>query len=76
MIKENTNMIKLLDAIGLHYDIVVNKFDNIEEDEQEQFRTKIKQEIKDIGLKGIDHFFLLMLSIQLCSLTGKQWSII
>jgi len=52
-------MMKLLDAIKLHYDIVVNKFDNIEDDKQEQCCAKIKKEINDIGLKGIDPVFFV-----------------
>jgi GTP-binding protein EngB required for normal cell division len=58
-IKENTNMMKLLDAIGLKYDIVVNKFDNVDEDERKQFREHINKEIRDIGLKGVEHVFFV-----------------
>ncbi len=58
-IKENTNMMKLLDAIELHYDIAVKIFDNIEDDEQEQFCAKIKKKTNDIGLKGVDHVFFV-----------------
>jgi GTP-binding protein EngB required for normal cell division len=57
--KENTSMMKLLDTIGLKYDIVVNKFDNLDKNEQEQLRVKINQEIKDIGSKGVNHIFFV-----------------
>lgn len=52
-------MMKLLEAIGLHYDIVVNKFDTIEENERAQFRTQIENEIKENGLKNMDKIFFV-----------------
>jgi GTP-binding protein EngB required for normal cell division len=58
-IKENSSMMKLLDTIELHYDIVVNKFDNVDEDEQTKFRKQIHDEIKTMGLKGVDHVFFV-----------------
>ncbi|CAF3312485.1 unnamed protein product [Rotaria socialis] len=37
-VKENTSTMKLLDAINLHYDIVVNKFDQVDEEERAKFQ--------------------------------------
>ncbi|CAF0860771.1 unnamed protein product [Adineta steineri] len=51
-VKDMSSMMKLLDEINLDYDIVVNKFDMVPTGEQETFKNKIKNEIKDIGLKG------------------------
>ena len=50
-------MMKLLDAIGLHYDIVVNKFEQVDEEEREPFRQQVKAQIAEAGLKGVDHVF-------------------
>jgi GTP-binding protein EngB required for normal cell division len=58
-VKENSSMMKLLDAIELHYDIVVNKFDTVDEDEQTKFRKQIDKEIETMGLKGVDHVFFV-----------------
>ncbi|CAF1410430.1 unnamed protein product [Rotaria sordida] len=59
MVKENTSMMKLLEAIGLHYDIVANKLDQVDEEDQEKVRNQIKAEISTTGLKGVDHVFLV-----------------
>jgi small GTP-binding protein len=54
-VKENTSMMKLLDAIGLQYDVVFNKFDKVEPEEQTAVKEQIQAEIKQIGLKGFEN---------------------
>ncbi|CAF4203316.1 unnamed protein product [Rotaria sp. Silwood2] len=58
-VKENSSMMKLLDEIGLHYDIVFNKFDKVEPEEQEAVKNQIQSEIKKIGLKGVDKLYFV-----------------
>ncbi|CAF3763859.1 unnamed protein product [Rotaria sp. Silwood1] len=58
-VKENSSMMKLLDAIGLHYAIVFNKFDKVDDDEQQAIQQQIKQEIRTLGLKGVDQVFFV-----------------
>ncbi|CAF2874585.1 unnamed protein product [Rotaria sp. Silwood2] len=58
-IKENSGMMKFLDAIELNYDIVVNKMDRIEEEERTEFCEQIRKEIEKIGLKGVGHVFFV-----------------
>ncbi|CAF1416419.1 unnamed protein product [Rotaria magnacalcarata] len=56
-VKENTSMMKLLDAIGLTYDVVVNKFDKVDEEERENFQKQVKVQIAEAKLKGVDHVY-------------------
>ncbi|CAF3414619.1 unnamed protein product [Rotaria socialis] len=56
-VKENSSMMKLLDAIKLKYDIVVHKFDQIEEEERENFQKQVTAQIAEAGLKGVDHVY-------------------
>ncbi|CAF1062638.1 unnamed protein product [Adineta steineri] len=56
-VKENSSMMKLLDAIGLDYDIVVNKMDQIDDEEEPRFREEIQKEVQRLGLKGIGRIF-------------------
>ncbi|CAF4560103.1 unnamed protein product [Rotaria sp. Silwood2] len=58
-IKENSSMMKLLDEIGLRYDIVFNKFDKVDEEERTAIQQQIRSEIKSLGLKGVDHVFFV-----------------
>ncbi|CAF4900700.1 unnamed protein product [Rotaria sp. Silwood1] len=58
-VKENSSMMKLLDEIGLHYDIVFNKFDKVEPEEQEAVKNQIQSEIKTIGLKRVDNVYFV-----------------
>ncbi|CAF2808428.1 unnamed protein product [Rotaria sp. Silwood2] len=58
-IKEILNLIRLLDDLGLGYDIVVNKFDDIDEDEQAKFRRQIQCEISSLKLKRKKNVFFL-----------------
>ncbi|CAF2969060.1 unnamed protein product, partial [Rotaria sp. Silwood2] len=50
-VKDNSSTMKLLDEIGLDYDIVVNKFDIVDVDEREKFREQILGEIQALGLQ-------------------------
>ena len=56
-IKENSSLIKLLDDMNLGYDIVVNKFDLIEESEQQNFKDQIQREIATLQLKKLNKIF-------------------
>ncbi|CAF3886457.1 unnamed protein product [Adineta steineri] len=56
-LKENSSMMKLLDAIGLDYDIVVNKMDECDDKEQPKFRKGIQKEVQTLGLKGVGRIF-------------------
>jgi len=58
-LKENSSMMKLLDAIGLDYDVVVNKMDLYPEDQIPKFCEKIRKEKETIGLKGLGRIFFL-----------------
>jgi GTP-binding protein EngB required for normal cell division len=58
-IKEMTKVFKLLDAINLNYDIVVNKFDQVDPEEADPFKQQLRQEIKDAGLQGVNRIFFV-----------------
>ncbi|CAF3700843.1 unnamed protein product [Rotaria sp. Silwood1] len=58
-VKENSSMMKLLDEIGLDYDIVFNKFDKVEPEEQEEVKNQIKFEIQNIDLKQVKHVYFV-----------------
>lgn len=58
-LKENSSLMKLLDSIGLDYDIVVNKFDLVPDDAQAPFREQIQREKAQLGLKGVRHIFFV-----------------
>ena len=52
-VKEMGKLLRLLDALNLHYDIVVNKFDSIEVEEREPFLNQILGEIAEAQFKGV-----------------------
>jgi predicted GTPase len=52
-IKENLDLMHLLD------DIVVNKFDDVDEDERRKFQHQIQREISSFGLKRKKNVFFL-----------------
>jgi GTP-binding protein EngB required for normal cell division len=54
-IKEMTKVFRLLDAINLRYDIVVNKFDSVPVEERQTFKEKLNQQIRECNLQGVDH---------------------
>ncbi len=58
-VKEMTKVFHLLDVIGLHYDIIINKFDVVELEEREPFKQQIHNEIKECKLKGVDNVWFL-----------------
>jgi small GTP-binding protein len=58
-VKENSTTMQVMDAIGLDYDIVVNKFDNVDEAERSSFCQQIHREITTIGLKRVKNVFFL-----------------
>ncbi|CAF3432471.1 unnamed protein product [Rotaria socialis] len=58
-IKENSKIMKRFDQIDLHYDIIVNKFDLADEEDQAQFREQIRSEVKSLGLKQLHSLFFL-----------------
>lgn len=58
-IKENSHLMKFLDANGLHYVIVVNQMDLIPEDARPAFMEKIHQEKTTLKLKGCDEIFFV-----------------
>ncbi|CAF3245873.1 unnamed protein product [Rotaria sp. Silwood2] len=58
-VKEMTSVFRLLDAINLKYDIVVNKFDQHQEDERDVLKAQIHAEIKQIGLMGVENVWFI-----------------
>jgi len=58
-VKENSSMMKLLDEIGLQYDIVFNKFDKVEQEEQAEVQQQIRSEVERIGLKGVNKIYFV-----------------
>ncbi|CAF3432482.1 unnamed protein product [Rotaria socialis] len=59
-LKENSGMMKFMDAIGLDYDVVINKMDQYEDgEEREIFCEKVKSEMIQIGLKHINQIFFV-----------------
>ncbi|CAF1085676.1 unnamed protein product [Adineta steineri] len=58
-VKEMTKVFKLLDAINLNYDIVVNKFDQVAPDEVDAFKDQLRQETIDAGLQGVNRMFFV-----------------
>lgn len=58
-VKEMTTVFRLLDAINLRYDIIVNKCDSVKEEERERFANQIKQQIIDCKLKGVNNLWFI-----------------
>ena len=58
-IKENLSLIKLFDEINLEYDIVVSKFDLVEESEQQNFKDQIQREVATLQLKKLNKIFYI-----------------
>jgi small GTP-binding protein len=56
-VKEMTKVFRLLDAIDLKYDIIVNKFDTVPLEERDKFKAKIQDEVSKSGLKGVNHIW-------------------
>ena len=58
-LKEMTKVFRLLDAIGLQYDIVVNKFDLVEYEKRDEFKEKIRSEVAQCQLKGVKNIWFV-----------------
>jgi GTP-binding protein EngB required for normal cell division len=56
-IKEMTKVFRLLDAINLNYDIIVNKFDTVPLEERDKFKAKIQDEVTKGDLKGVNNIW-------------------
>ncbi len=56
-VKENSSIMKLLDELNLQYDIVVNKFDAVDENERQGLKDQIQHEIQTLGLKKVNNVF-------------------
>jgi Mg2+/Co2+ transporter CorC len=54
-VKQVTKLLHLFGAVGLHYNIVINKFDAVDTDEREDFREQILEEIEECQLENMDH---------------------
>ena len=57
--KENSSLMKLLDANGLKYTIIVNKFDLIDEDERDDFQNQIRSEVGTLQLKNVQNMYFV-----------------
>ncbi|KAJ6641590.1 hypothetical protein Bhyg_06530, partial [Pseudolycoriella hygida] len=53
-LKEMSKVFTLLDKLSLKYDIIVNKLDTIVVEERENFKEKIRKEVRDLGLTGVE----------------------
>lgn len=58
-IKEMTKVFRLLDALELSFDIVVNKFDLVPFEEREQLKKQIHREIQQANLQGVEHVWFV-----------------
>jgi len=58
-VNENTFMMRLFDRIGLDYDIVVNKFDQVDQYDQAQVKRQIQYEIDILRLKGVSRLYFV-----------------
>jgi len=58
-VKEVKKLLDLFEAIDLHYDIIINKFDEIDFEERATFREQINEEIKEYQLKNIEHVWCI-----------------
>ena len=58
-LKEMTKVFRLLDAIELHYDILVNKFDTVPFESRDSFKQKIRGEVQQCGLKGVKNIWFV-----------------
>jgi GTP-binding protein EngB required for normal cell division len=54
-VKQVTKLLHLFGAVGLHYNIVINKFDAVDTDEREDFREQILEEIEECQLENMNH---------------------
>ena len=60
---ENSSLMKLLDAIGVNYDIVFNKFDLVPDDEKENVKKQILSQIRSLGIQRVKKLYLVSAKI-------------
>ena len=58
-VKENLKLIRLLDSLGLGYEIIVNKFDHVDENEQSKFKRQIRREIESSELERMKNVYFV-----------------
>jgi GTP-binding protein EngB required for normal cell division len=58
-VKEVKKLLNMFEAIDLHYDVIINKFDAIDFEERTALREQINEEIKESQLKNIDHVWCI-----------------
>ncbi len=58
-VKENSSMMKLLDELKLEYDIVFNKFDKVDAEEQSLVKEQIHKEIQSLGLQKVGKVYFV-----------------
>ena len=58
-VKENSSMMKLLDELDLEYDIVFNKFDKVDAEEQPLVVKQIQTEITRANLRKVNNLFFV-----------------
>ncbi len=58
-VKENSSMMKLLDELKLEYDIVFNKFDKVDAEEQSLVKEQIHKEIQSLGLQMVGNVYFV-----------------
>ena len=58
-VKEMNTVFRVFDSADMRYDIVVNKFDNLTSNEQEQLKRQINTEIRECNLKGVDNVWFV-----------------
>ena len=58
-LRENSSLMKLLDALNLEYDIVFNKFDIVDPEERHQVEKQIRTEITQMTPKKVGHLFFV-----------------
>ena len=58
-VKEMTKVFRLLDAINLRYNIVVNKFDLVPYNERDTFKQQVQNQIRECGLRGVEHVWYI-----------------
>ncbi|KAJ6633883.1 hypothetical protein Bhyg_15585 [Pseudolycoriella hygida] len=58
-LKEMSKVFSLLDKLSLKYDIIVNKLDTVDLEEREYFKEKIRKEVVEIGLTGVENIWFV-----------------
>ena len=58
-VKENSSLMKLMDELNLEYDIVFNKFDKVDEEEQSLVKAQTHKQIKELGLRKVGKVYFV-----------------